>query len=186
MKTEDGHTNGNTRRIHDSYRDESPDGPVERLTVAEAARRLGVTSDAIRKRIKRETIRHDNDPDGRVHVYLDVTPKVWRRIEDKSTDGSGDTSRDASDDESREDLVDVLRDQIEMLRGELEDWKEEARRKDTIIMQLAKRVPELEATSESRDAPETASPRSDRDTVPEDSQEPARRRSWWRQFFGFE
>lgn len=46
----------------------------------------------------------------------------------------------------------------------------------------------LEAYSESRNAPETASPRSDRGTAPEGSQEPVERRSrsWWRRFFGFE
>ncbi len=38
-----------------------------------------------------------------------------------------------------------------------------------------------------RDAPETASPRSERGTPPpEESQEPAEPRSWWRRFFGIE
>ena len=51
-----------------------------RVTVQEAARRLGVKDDAIRKRIQRGSLEHDKDPDGRVYVYLDAT-------EDESYDG---------------------------------------------------------------------------------------------------
>jgi predicted ArsR family transcriptional regulator len=42
---------------------------------------------------------------------------------------------------------------------------------------------ELEALQEARVSPETASPRSDRGTAPEYSQEPAQRRSWLHRFF---
>jgi hypothetical protein len=42
-------------------------------------------------------------------------------------------------------LVQSLQDQIAYLRQEAEDWKEEARRKDTIIISLTQRIPELEA-----------------------------------------
>ena len=44
---------------------------IDRLTVVEAAARLGVKEQAIRKRIQRGTIAHDKDADRRVHVYLD-------------------------------------------------------------------------------------------------------------------
>ncbi|CAA9312620.1 MAG: hypothetical protein AVDCRST_MAG93-5325 [uncultured Chloroflexia bacterium] len=64
--------------------------------------------------------------------------------------------------------------------------RREVERKDTIIMQMAQRIPELEAPAEQRNGSKTASPRSDRGTVPEDSQETAEPRSWWRRFFGFE
>jgi hypothetical protein len=39
-------------------------------------------------------------------------------------------------------VVQSLQDQIAYLRQEAEDWKEEARRKDTLIMSLAQRIPE--------------------------------------------
>jgi excisionase family DNA binding protein len=42
----------------------------ELLTVAEAAERLGITKEAIRKRIHRGTLRSDKDADGTVRVYL--------------------------------------------------------------------------------------------------------------------
>ena len=43
---------------------------MERVTVAEAAARLGVKEQAIRKRIQRGTLAHDQDYDGRAYVYL--------------------------------------------------------------------------------------------------------------------
>ena len=45
----------------------------DRITVQEAAKRLRVKDDAIRKRIQRGTLQHDKDPDGRVYVYLDAS-----------------------------------------------------------------------------------------------------------------
>ncbi len=42
---------------------------IDRVTVAEAAARLGVKEQAIRKRIQWRTLAHDKDDNGRVHVY---------------------------------------------------------------------------------------------------------------------
>ena len=77
--------------------------------------------------------------------------------------------------------VDVLADE---LRDRVSFLEEELRRKDTILMSLVQRVPELEAPPEPRDAHVTASPRSDSGTAQEDTEEPKERRSWWRRFFG--
>ncbi len=131
-------------------------GRTDRVTVAEAAARLGVKEQAIRKRIQRGTLVHDKDDDGRVYVYLDT--------QDRAT-GTG-------TDAGMSTLVQSLQDQIAYLRQEAEDWKEEASRKDTIIMSLTQRIPELEAPTKPREASDTA-------------QEPSERRSWWRKFFGF-
>jgi hypothetical protein len=98
--------------------------------------------------------------------------------------------------------VEELRDHVAFLRAELEarnkeiqrreeEHREEARRKDTIIAQLAQRIPELEAPRESspepREASETVSEESEKGTMgsPE-QQESSQRRSWWRSFFGLE
>ena len=43
-----------------------------RVTVTEAAVKLGVKEQAIRKRIQRGTLTHDKDDDGRVQAYLDM------------------------------------------------------------------------------------------------------------------
>jgi excisionase family DNA binding protein len=111
----------------------------DRITVQEAAKRLGVKDDAIRKRIQRGTLEHDKDPDGRVYVYLDAP-------QDESYDGQSGaktqtTSQDAAQDAivvAKDETISELRDQVDFLRRELE-------RKDAILMSLTQRVPELEA-----------------------------------------
>ncbi len=139
---------------------------MDRVTVAEAAARLGVKEQAIRKRIQRGTLAHDKDEDGRVYVYLDP--------EDGAT-GTGN---------GKDTLVQSLQDHIAYLRQEAEDWKEEARRKDTIIMSLTQRIPELEAASEPRESP--ASPPEEvvgKGNLPPGAKAPSQRRSWLYRFF---
>ena len=153
------------------------------LTVAEAAARLRVKEQAVRKRIQRGTIAHDKDDDGRVYVYLDT--------EDEGTATGNSTDADTSINT----LVQSLQDQIVYIRQEAEDWKEEARRKDTIIMSLTQRISELEASSEPRGAPETASETTEgtdalldhgaREIAASPPQE-QRSPSWWCTFFGFD
>jgi hypothetical protein len=107
---------------------------LERLTVAQAAAQLGVSQDAIRKRIRRNTIDYDQDPDGRIYVYVDFS----------------EIAQDESSDASIERLIQVQHDDIEFLRRELENRTEEIRRRDSIIAALAQRFPEIEAPSEPR------------------------------------
>ena len=99
------------------------------MTVAEAAEQLSVTQDAIRQRIRRDTIAHEKDESGRVYVYLDTT----------NTDH--DNVHDANHDSVRDALVEELRDRIRYL-------EEESRRKDAILMTMAQRIPELEPARE--------------------------------------
>ncbi len=159
---------------------------LDRITVAEAANLLGVKEQAVRKRIQRGTIQYDKDEDGRVYVYVDE-PDNGANSE-VNGNGTGDNTDTYT-------LTEALREQIDQLRRDVEDWKEEARRKDTIIMSLTQRIPELEAPRESPQAPETVpdnsegpSPRSDTVGTQEGAQEPEEtaRRSWWRRWLGFE
>jgi predicted ArsR family transcriptional regulator len=159
--------------------------------VQEAARRLGVKEDAIRKRMQRGTLKHEKDPtDGRVYVYLDTTQ-----------DGSQDTSQDTAEDASYDALVETLSDQVSYLKAviqtrdrELEARTEELRRKDHIIAALTERIPELEPASEKRKSPESTARTSDTAesrSAPEEQQKQTshsqeERRSWWRRFFGIE
>jgi hypothetical protein len=122
------------------------DGTAGRwLDVNSAADELGVSTDAVRKRISRGTLRSDRK-DGTVRVWLD--------------DGGTEAGREAQVDGGA--LVEVLKEQAEYLREQLAEEREARRRADTIIAQLtqanaalAARVPELEASSETRDEPET-------------------------------
>jgi len=142
------------------------DSPMDRVTVPEAAVILGVTQSAVRKRIQRGTIAWDKDDEGRTFVYVDPS--------ETSHGTETAESSDVSQGHSRDELLEGYRDQVEFLRRELE-------RKDTLLMSLMQRVPELEAAPEPRDPPETAAEDADRGV----SLDPAQRRSWlYRFFFG--
>jgi hypothetical protein len=115
------------------------------LDVNSAAEELGVSTDAVRKRISRGTLRSDRK-DGTVRVWLDY--------------GGTEAGREAEVDGGA--LVEVLKEQAEYLRGQLAEEREARRRADTIIAQLtqantslAARVPELEAPQEQPGASET-------------------------------
>jgi excisionase family DNA binding protein len=67
----------------------SEDESIERLSVAEAAQVLGVTRDAVHKRISRGSIKYERGEDGRFYVYVDTTTSGL----DISTDASKDESK---------------------------------------------------------------------------------------------
>jgi hypothetical protein len=91
------------------------DGHDARLTVAAAAERLGITKEAVRKRISRRTLRSDKDPDGTVRVYIPA---------------SGTSSGTASESIGRDELVEILRAQLGDLRADRDAWRDQARRSD--------------------------------------------------------
>ena len=61
----------------------------------------------------------------------------------------------------RDDLVEELRDRVRYLERQVEEERDARRRADTLLARLMDRVPELEAPSEPREAPEMASETSD-------------------------
>jgi excisionase family DNA binding protein len=145
---------------------------LDRLTVAEAASVLGISQDAVRKRIARGTISHDRDESGRVFVYLSPSETVHKTDQDTAKDAASKTVQVA--------YIRSLEDQIDFLRRELE-------RKDGILLNLTERIPQLEVPSEPAEAAETAEdqqgrgrPHSDRVV---ESQEGVRR-PWWRKLIG--
>src|ERR671911_1690536 len=100
---------------------------VYRLTVQEAARQLGVSEGAVRKRVTRGTLQHEKEDDGRVYVYLDAGDR--RGVDD---------GQDAGVDPNNSALISQLRDEVAYLR-------DENRRKDEIIMQQAMTMRQLTA-----------------------------------------
>ena len=161
---------------------------MDRVTIQEAAQRLGVKEDAVRKRIQRGSIRHEKAKDGRVYVWVDA-------VRDTAQDAPR-TSRDEYRDVAQDERVEDLREQVAYLRRQLDEEREARRRADTILVQLsaanaeqARTIRAIEAPSseEAPEADETAE--EEPDQVPPRSATPgsqagAQRRSWWRRMFG--
>src|SRR5215212_8410867 len=118
---------------------------MDRVTVPEAAARLGMSENALRKRIQRGTIEHDKDEDGRVFVYLapEMPPTMPDQADDQADSQVTNQAGDHVADQHR--LIERLENEVEYLRREVEDWKDESRRKDAILMTMTQRIPELEA-----------------------------------------
>ena len=153
-------------------RTDRPSPDLDRLTVAQAADALGISQDAVRKRIARGTISHDRADSGRVHVYLSPSETVHKTDQDSVQDDATKTVQDA--------YTRSLEDQIAFLRRELE-------RKDAILLNLTERIPQLEAPPEPRESPQTVEEGPDRPeprptTV--ESQEEGVQRPWWRRWVG--
>ncbi len=146
---------------------------TERLTVGQAAERLGISAEAVRQRIKRDTLHHVKEA-GTVYVLL-----ADRQDADRTTDQAL--------------IVQRLDSEVQHLRQQLEQANERDRENRRIIAALTSRIPELTAapepssSSEPTGSPETASTDAgmvdvgDRGTAPQEGTE---RRSWWRRVFG--
>jgi DNA-binding transcriptional MerR regulator len=150
----------------------------ERLTVPEAAKHLGLTEGAVRQRVQRGSLESDKDENGRVYIYVDSLNESQRSHNDRQY-------ADLSE------IVEILKDQTEFLRRELEarteeirERAEEIKRKDSIIMALTQRIPELEAASEARESVVSDSETDTKGAVPQDAAETEIRQSWWRRLFG--
>jgi hypothetical protein len=139
--------------------------PTERVTVQDAARLLGISEGAVRKRVTRNSLRHDKEEDGRVYVYLD----------ERGTRGVDDGPYGGVDPNSTA-LISQLRDEIAYLR-------EESRRKDEIIMQQAVTVRQLTAGQEPQGPPQEPAPEPSGTQAPQEPERPASR-SWWRRILG--
>jgi hypothetical protein len=170
--------------------DQSVDQPPidRRFNVHEAASILGITPEAVRARIQRGTLAKEKDADGAVYVRLNadqLQPSGDETNSGSRSDGDQ-TGAESSSEPADPALVGALQERIEHLSKIIDTRDEEIRRRDTIIMTLSQRIPELEAPAspEPRDAPETVSKhRSSTPTTPRDQDEPQERRSWWRRIF---
>jgi hypothetical protein len=124
-----------------------------RVTVDEVARHLGLTVDAIRKRIQRGQIAYEKDEAGRVRIILDES----ETLQEIGPDNTGQETV------THEELVEELRRTNELLREVITTRDEEIRRRDTIIMNMTEAMkalnpPAPEDTSEARESPESSGP----------------------------
>ena len=149
--------------------DEADRRGVDRFTIQEAARTLGISEGAVRKRVTRGTLKHEKEQDGRVYVYLDAGDR-------RGVDGRQDEGVDPYNNA----LISQLKDEVAYLR-------DENRRKDEIIMQQAMTMRQLSAPPhEATDAAETVEEepeRADPNSATVESQEGVQR-PWWRRVFG--
>jgi predicted DNA-binding transcriptional regulator AlpA len=154
-------------------------GQTRRLTLRDAAQVLGISKEAVRKRVKRGTLPSYVGEDGRRYVYLDAGGDAGphRRVPG-AVPGTYDDPRD--------ELIATLKEQLEAERNA----HAETRR---ITYTLAQRVPELEPPREEPRAPETVAEEPDGTETPSErswadreSEAGVQGRSWWRRFFGFE
>jgi hypothetical protein len=147
------------------------------VDVGEAARELGISTDAVRKRIARGSLESDR-PNGNVLVWLD--------------DGGTEAGREAQVDGGP--LVESLSEQVAYLREMIATRDEEIRRRDVIISQLTSRIPEIEAPREHTASPQVPPggpesageepERAEARPAAGSAQEGAEGVSWWRRIFG--
>jgi len=135
--------------------DQSHDLRDDGMPVAEAARVLGITEGAVRKRVERGKLKADHAPDGRLVVYpegvnsaVTTTDMTHDRMRQSRDTGGGDARYTRS-----------LEDQVEYLRRQLEEERESRRRADTIIAQLSQANVEQARTIRALEAPKSESPR---------------------------
>jgi hypothetical protein len=181
-------TTNPTSGVYDLTQDSVAD--LMTVTVADAANLLGLSTEAVRMRVKRGTLSSTKIA-GTVYVLLEQpnegpNDKPNARPNTRTTERPN--SRPNVEPPSlvtslREHNAD-LREQIEHLRRELDTRNDELRRKDTIIMAMTQRIPELEASPEARESHEAAPDAPGRGT-PQKDNVTQEKPSWWRRFFGF-
>jgi hypothetical protein len=134
--------------------------------VPEAAEVLGVTIEAVRGRIKRDTLAHEKGEDGTVYVLLNA-----------------DQSQPTHDQSTAQTLI------VERLENEVRFLREEVTRKDAILLNMTEVMKAIsppaqeEAPERPPEAPVSATeqPGSGPQTPLEGPMaEPVERRSWWR------
>jgi hypothetical protein len=141
-----------------------------RVSVHEAAERLGTTVDAIRKRVQRDSIVHEKDTDGRVWILLDTDRT--RHDNDRDTTGLRQDSEPEALISAKDETIAVLREQLQAER----QAHSEARR---LLAAALERIPAIEAPERAAQEPEGEEPRPDTPGAQEDVERP-----WWRRMFG--
>lgn len=186
------------------YETESGNTSRTRVSVDEAARSLGVTVDAIRKRVQRATIPHERDADtGRVWVLLEAASTMQdksRTVPDTGQDATGHLRRELL--EAKEETIADLRDRVAALERRLEDETaareraEEARNEAgreyrRLLLKALEDRPAIEAAPEPPQPPDSVPDASDEATTPhpdtvdaQEATEEPERKPWWVRWFG--
>lgn len=137
---------------------------MERLTVNDAASRLGISSESVRQRVRRGTLNSEKIED---RLYILLTPQDQQS--DDHSNSHSDVDRAAFDSslEAHRELVTTLRAEVEFLRNELSTRSAETERRDVLLR---------EALSWRASLPTSTSSAREYDEPPAQAQ-PKRR--WW-------
>jgi hypothetical protein len=174
-------------------RDQAADyaGGHDRVTVSEAAEHLGISENALRKRVQRDTIQWDRGEDGRVFVYL---PPVGTGQADDQAEGHA--GGYAADQATRQpvapvELVKSLQEQLGYLRGAVETRDKELAEMRRLLAGALERIPAIEAPPDTANPTSSTAPSGGPVTPSEhkgnamriDNETPEKP-SWWRRLFG--
>lgn len=110
--------------------DNSPDNVQDSLDIAEAAARLGVSTETVRKRLQRGKIKGFKAPDGSWRVVLPSQDSPGQQP------GQGPDIVQDKPGQPNQDLVTALREEVAFLRTQLQARDEEIRRAH-ILLQTA-------------------------------------------------
>ena len=165
-----------------------PSTTVQRVTVPEAAEILGITTDAVRSRMRRGKLRREEGEYGTVYVLLDAKDAHDGQdghptAEDGHGTGTptGGNSRETVEDGP---LVGELRERVRSLETQLDHERQANRENRRLLAAALERIPAIKAGDE-QESPVTATEGTDRGKAPPEQQEDAERRSWlYRFFFG--
>jgi hypothetical protein len=140
---------------------------TQRVTPQQAADILGISTEAVRQRIRRGSLRSDKDVDGRVYVYLDASQQ--------STDAVRTGEQAVS--EARSDYllhlqINSLQEQVNYLRKQLDLANERDREQRRVISALL---------TQRKDWLEHLGYERERENV---EPEPPEQLPWWRKLFG--
>ncbi len=144
------------------------------VDLREAAELLGTSTEAVRKRATRGSLRSEKRDDGRVVVWVD----------DGRTGGGREAQGEGPDNGGA--LVEVLTEQVAYLKAQLDTRTEELREHRRLLAGLIERVPELEAPRERQEEPETVEegPEGSEPRPASGGTQESSRRPWWRRVFG--
>jgi excisionase family DNA binding protein len=135
----------------------------QRVTTKEAAEALGISVEAVRKRIERGQLGHER-VDGRVYVYLD----------DDQTESGPDVEIESTA------LISEMNARIELLERQLEQANERDRENRRLLAAALERIqPQLEPPSEATESADEDEPHSATVGAQESVQRP-----WWRRIIG--
>src|SRR5215208_6793911 len=140
-----------------------------RVSVYRAAEIMGVTVDAIRKRVSRGTITHERDEDGRVWVILDTDQDSSSNVRDN------DQPQSATDV-----LISQMQDRIASLERQLDQEREANSEHRRLLLRALERIPpQIEAPPEAQEPPQVVDEERDR-AAPHPTTSGAQESTWRR------